>query len=176
MIDPVTTVKRTILNLKTRDSAVLIVARLRAGRPRNLRYPSVAAGLVLLQIDRSESCTHPAFCSMRYGGSLLGSKAVGTWSWPLTSFSAEVKEACNHTCTSKKAFIVCTGTSLCAFGRGPTGAHRISKTQIAVSALIAANKTVPSKLNFRQYVCFLHRGCRCSYGTFPTAGLISVRN
>jgi hypothetical protein len=35
---------------------------------------------------------------------------------------------------------------------------------------------VPSKLNFRRYICYLHRGCRCSYGILPNAGHISVRH
>jgi hypothetical protein len=35
---------------------------------------------------------------------------------------------------------------------------------------------VPSQLKFPRYICFLHRGCQRSYGTFPNAGLISVRH
>ena len=70
-------VKGTIQHLETGDSSVRIVARLWAGRTRNLRFQSEAAGLFLLQIDRSVSCTHPALCSMRNGGSVTGSKAVG---------------------------------------------------------------------------------------------------
>jgi hypothetical protein len=141
-----------------------------------VRYPAVAAGLVLLQTDRSEYCTHPAFCSMPYDGSVRGSKAVGTWSWQLTSFSAEVKESCcNHTSHPGKPYSAHWDYYYVRIPNGASwGPPDFQNTYNCKCTLMRPIKHVPSKLNFHQYVCFLHLGCRCSYGTFPTAGLIHV--
>jgi len=39
------------------------------------------------------------------GGSFRCGKAAGAWSWPLTSFSAEVKDAWSYTATPQYAFM-----------------------------------------------------------------------
>jgi hypothetical protein len=58
----------------------------------------------LLHVVQTGSGFHPTSCPMGTGGSFLGGKEVGTWSWLITSNYSEVKKMWIYICTPPYAF------------------------------------------------------------------------
>jgi hypothetical protein len=78
---------------KSRDNSVGIAVGYGLGdRGSRIRFPAGAGNFSLHHRVHNGSGAHPASYPMGTRGSFPGAKAAGTWSWPLTPSSAEVKE------------------------------------------------------------------------------------
>jgi hypothetical protein len=71
---------------RSRDISVGIAHWLRAGRPRGRSSsPGRVKNFIFLHVVQTGSGAHRASYRMCTGGPFPGGKAVGAWSWPLTS-------------------------------------------------------------------------------------------
>lgn len=75
-----------------RDSIISVVTWPQTGRQKNVfQFSAGTKDFCLLQSIHVGCVSHPASCWTATAGSFSGGKAARTWSWPLTSSCAKVK-------------------------------------------------------------------------------------
>jgi hypothetical protein len=76
------------------NSAAMLIRLLIGGQRDRCSIPSRCNNVSVLWSLQTGSGAHPVSNSMHIQGSFSGGRAAGAWSWPLTPFSATVKNHC----------------------------------------------------------------------------------
>jgi len=92
----------------SQDSIISVVTWPQTGRPKNVfQFSAGTRDFCLLQSVHAGCISYPASCWTATAGYFCGDKAARTWSWPLTSSCAKVKNSRSCTWCHTYAFMAC---------------------------------------------------------------------